>query len=239
MLALDFDGVICDSVVEAWRSSRACAVEQGLPAAPDSPEYRERFRKLRPLIAEGADFLLIQGVLSGQGDPDLDAAVFRSARSRVSGKDYSTYRDLLAEFRRARIRADFPAWVTDHSLYPGIPELLSLLHNDDRMVIVSTKQADVIAAILSRFSRQVPEPRIHYAGAQAKLELIHGLAAERSIPANQLLFVDDQPEHFRSNRRGMQCRLADWGYLPPDRNEAEDPPLISREELAEVARNLS
>ena len=239
MLALDFDGVVCDSVEEAWQSSKACAREHGLPAAPDTPLARERFRRLRPLITEGADFLLIQRTLNKSGSPADDIAAFHELRGGVSADEYAGYRELLAAFRRARIRADFSAWVSDHSLYRGIPELLSLLREDERMIIVSTKQADLISAILSHFSLPLPEHRIHYAGTRAKLTLIQSLASARGLPPGTVLFVDDQPEHFRHDRNGMLCRLADWGYLPPDWNADSDPPLISREELSAVARSLA
>lgn len=237
LLALDFDGVICDSVEEAWQSSLACARAEGLPAAPGSAADRERFRQLRPLIAEGADFLIIQEVLGLPPSAAGDIVEFRQRKARLAAEDYVRLRDLLASFRRGRMRADFPDWVRLHALYPAVRELLIRLQGDSRLLIVSTKQADIIAAILDHFAVRIAPGQVCYSGAERKVDLIRSHADRRRIPSDSVLFVDDQPDHFRGDRRGLVCRLADWGYLPPDRDPEEDPPLITQEELLSISRS--
>ena len=105
VIALDFDGVICDSaaecVVSAYGAFLEAKGEEFDPLASPVPDYfRDGFHRMRPLIRDGRDYLMILYLLdlgvpmSDQRDfddalearlPDLLESVWRGVGARVGG----------------------------------------------------------------------------------------------------------------------------------------------------------
>jgi phosphoglycolate phosphatase-like HAD superfamily hydrolase len=204
LLALDFDGVVCDGRAEyfesAWRAYVATWPAPLTRARPDA--VAERFGALRPLIESGWEMpLLVHALLAG-----VEARVLQVRDGWV-----------------ARDPAD---WLAHHRFYPGVPaRLVALLEGATRAVIVTTKTerfarallagADTRLSALTVIGREpgqpVPKPVI-----LRRLADRHGLGPD----ATGIWFVEDLLETLeataaRPEVAGVRLFLADWGYNTP------------------------
>src|SRR5215831_6651765 len=112
ILALDFDGVVCDGRPEyfetAWQAYVAAWPPPALTAArPDT--IAARFSELRPLIESGWEMpLMVHALLAGVGNEALGRA--------------------LNKVRDDWFSRDAPSWLAHHRFYDGVPgRILTLL----------------------------------------------------------------------------------------------------------------
>ena len=233
VLALDFDGVVCDGRPEyfetAWRAYVATWPEPLTSGRPDA--VAERFGALRPLIESGWEMpLMVHALLAGV---DAHALEDRHGWLQAAPGLMKTAGVTAEVLGRAlnRVRDDWfardPAdWLAHHRFYPGVPaRLVALLEGPTQVVIVTTKTerfaralltgADPRLAAVSVIGREpglpVPKPAI-----LKRLADSHGLGAD----AAGLWFVEDMLETLeataaRADVAGVRLFLADWGYNTP------------------------
>lgn len=238
ILALDFDGVVCDGRPEyfetAWQAYVAAwpaPLTSGRPVA-----VAARFAELRPLIESGWEMpLLVHALLAGV---DAGALASRPAWRQAAPALLTTAGVSAEALGRAlnRVRDDWFArdaagWLAHHRFYPGVPaRLVSLLDGPTRVVIVTTKTERFARALLAG-----AEPRLSaltVIGREPgqpvpKPVILRRLAAGQGLAAAAgLWFVEDMLETLEATARhddldGVRLFLADWGYnTPADRAHA-------------------
>jgi phosphoglycolate phosphatase-like HAD superfamily hydrolase len=233
ILALDFDGVVCDGRPEyfetAWRAYAAAWPRPLTTSRPDA--VAERFSALRPLIESGWEMpLMVHALLAGVDARALkdrhgwlDAAPHLLAAAGVSAE---TLGRALNRVRDDWFARDAPDWLAHHRFYPGVPaRIAALLDGATRPVIVTTKTerfarallagADPRLAAMTVIGREpgqpVPKPAI-----LRRLADGHGLGADGA----GIWFVEDMLETLeataaRADMAGVRLFLADWGYNTP------------------------
>jgi len=71
LLALDFDGVLCDSVretaISGWKAGAAIWPDMSDPLPPD--ELLDAYRLARPIIEVGQEAILVMRLLKDGHDP--------------------------------------------------------------------------------------------------------------------------------------------------------------------------
>jgi hypothetical protein len=154
ILALDFDGVLCDGMAEYFETSRRTATKvwPGEPAAGDG--LLPAFRRLRPVIMTGWEMpLLLRAITQGRPEADIvqdwggvrDSEVATEPRGReLRGLLTST----LDEVRREWIVADRAGWIGRNVPYCGLDELRRLVGEPERAVLVTTKEGEFARLIL-------------------------------------------------------------------------------------------
>jgi phosphoglycolate phosphatase-like HAD superfamily hydrolase len=214
VLYLDFDGVLCDSLEECFRSS--WLARSGIPIGPQTPPdppfdaaYRRQFDACRPFIRSGEDYLVVHewaargAVPSSQADFDASLASHGpDVMAVLKTKLYATRDALLAHH--------LDLWLSWNPLYDGIAEVLAAQAQNDSVWILSTKKAEFIGQILAHHGVPWPLERTLYTGTRKKLAIID----ERS-PAMPSALIDDQVDHLDFDHPRCQCYLALWGYVPP------------------------
>jgi phosphoglycolate phosphatase-like HAD superfamily hydrolase len=233
LLALDFDGVVCDGRPEyfetAWQAYVAAWPQPLTTTRPAA--VAERFSALRPLIESGWEMpLLVHALLAGvparaleNRQAWLEAA---PALMQTAGVSAETLGRALNRVRDEWFARDAAGWLAHHRFYPGVPAMLvALLGGPTRVVIVTTKTerfahallagADPRLSALTVIGREpgqpVPKPLI-----LRRLADNHGLGAE----ATGLWFVEDMLETLEATARrpdlsGARLFLCDWGYNTP------------------------
>lgn len=233
VLALDFDGVVCDGRPEyfetAWQAYVAAwpqPLTRQRPAA-----IAARFAELRPLIESGWEMpLMVHALLAGVDARALkDRHGWLEAAPGLMAAGGVTAEALGRALNRVRdewFARDAAGWLAHHRFYPGVPaRLVALLDGPTRLVIVTTKTerfahallvgADPRLSALTVIGREpgqpVPKPVI-----LRRLADGHGLGAA----AAGLWFVEDMLETLeataaRAELAGVQLFLADWGYNTP------------------------
>jgi phosphoglycolate phosphatase-like HAD superfamily hydrolase len=237
ILALDFDGVICDGLIEyfqtAWRAY--CQIWKPAEILPDR-DLASSFYRVRPAIETGWEMpLLIRALLTGIAPEQIlrdwpnivpQLLAENNLKAEVVGA-------MLDGLRDDWIAGDLAGWLSLHRFYPGVAERLHQLEGEAvKVAIVTTKEG--------RFVREL----LQLAGVEMPPDLIFG--KEYKKPKHQILreflaasgentaiwFVEDRLKTLLSVKQQpdlseVRLFLADWGYntLAERESVAQNPPV--------------
>lgn len=254
ILALDFDGVLCDGMREYFETSRrTCArVWRGEP--PPGDELLPAFRRLRPVIMSGWEMpLLLRAILGGTPETAI-LQDWASVRDRLAppgepggGALIAALTRTLDEVRAEWIAADPAGWLDRNAPYCDLAELRRLVAEAGRTVLVTTKEGAFAQRILDHWG-------IALAGIEGKetgthkcdnlRALVAAYVAERSR-APRVWFVEDRLETLRHvtthpDLAGVGLFLAAWGYnTSAARSAARDDPRVRLLDLDRFRRGLA
>jgi phosphoglycolate phosphatase-like HAD superfamily hydrolase len=233
ILALDFDGVICDSVQEGLRSAwRVYRDIWGGAGDGPPPEVAAAYIRLRPSLEIGWEFpVMLRAIVEGVPEADLLREFQTTWRSRVVQAHHLDPGDLSARFDAARdawIRADPSDWLASQPFYPGVADRLrAILQGDTRLFVITTKEWRYAHLLLER--NGVPLTAAHVWGkerARPKADLLGVLRQEHGVETGEIWFVEDRLKTLRAVRQqadleAVSLFLATWGYnTSSERDEA-------------------
>lgn len=240
LIALDFDGVICDSVRETgtsgWRAARGLWPDE--IASEDPPEdVLDRFIRLRPYLHTGYEAIpLMRLALDGIEPEGLTAGGIEARKAEVLERTGIANEEFLARFSQTRddwIRRDEDDWLGRNRFYPGTLEALEELRSRHEVFIVTTKQTRFARRLLERAGSEIQAERIFGLDTgKSKETILEELRARpgfRGLPAH---FVEDRLPTLRRIERvpsldDVALHLCDWGYnTPEDRAAAAQDPRI-------------
>src|SRR5687767_2300034 len=155
VLALDFDGVLCDGMREYFETSRRTYAR----AWPEEPvpgdELFPAFRRLRPVILSGWEMpLLVRAIVLGRPEAAILAswAVVRDEVAASGGRRGDALRAFLAttldQVRRDWIASDRAGWLALNVPYGGFDDLRRLVAEPGRAVVVTTKEGEFTRLVL-------------------------------------------------------------------------------------------
>jgi len=229
VLALDFDGVLCDGRPEYFETARrAYAAAWPHPDVAGAAAQAERFAAVRPLVESGWEMpVLLHALVSGVPDADLVDRHAWLARARRllddAGVTAETMGRALNAARDAWFARDPGDWLRHHRFYPGVgPRVIQAAEAGVSVVVVTTKAERFARALLASENgrladlpivgrdpgRTVPKPQ-----SLLRLAAEHGLAAG----GVGLWFVEDMLETLESvpatsGLDRVRLFLAGWGY---------------------------
>ncbi len=214
LLALDFDGVLWDSVGECFVTARkAWEVLEG----PWPPVSEAAFRRGRWLVRTGGEFGVLVRLL--QEDPERDPETFgneeflaRSAADRAFLKRFEA--EFYAQRKRARSE-EREAWLATQAPYPEVlQEWPSLKQEFREVVICTTKDEGSIRELLATANLKASILAKEF--SLDKRDQMGFLAATRGVDPEQIVFVDDLLPNLESvAATGVRVALAGWGYNTP------------------------
>ena len=232
LLALDFDGVICDTVHELLKST--WQVYREIWGAGDDgppPEAAAAYVRLRPALEIGWESpILLRAIVEGVPEADLFQGFQTTWRQRILVAHRLNQADLAARFDAARdawIRTDLRGWLAANHLYPGIAERLRLIvASDVRVFVITTKEGRFAHLLLEQ--NGVKLPTAHVLGkerARPKADLLRVLREEQGVAYGDIWFVEDRLKTLQSiaqpvGLEAVSLFLATWGYnTPAERKE--------------------
>lgn len=238
-LALDFDGVLCDSAGEtaesAWRAGAGLFEQwRGRPVPPD---LVEAFRTVRPVLETGFEAIPLL-YLVWQGVPTerilADFAVLRDERIA----EWGVARDeLVSRFGAARdrwIAEDLDGWLARHRFYPGVIERVRARLSTDEVFILTTKQERFVEALLQPVCPEFPAERIFGLDqGRSKEEILRALVRDGERAPASVHFVEDRLQTLERvaacpELRDVRLYFAAWGYnLAADVEAARRHPRIT------------
>ncbi len=239
ILALDFDGVICDGLREyfqtAWRAY--CLIWQsGCQQAP--PGLAAEFYRLRPVVETGWEMpLLLHALLAGiAADHILQGWAAIADHLITSEKMQPAEIGAIVDDVRDRwIATDLEGWLAEHRFYPGIIAQLQewVAHSATGLVIISTKEGRFIRQLLQQQQVFLSDQQIIGKEAKRPKHQVLRELMTQYIETASFWFVEDRlktllsvKEHLDLDTIGLY--LADWGYnLEPDRQLAEQDDRIN------------
>ncbi|NEQ43141.1 MAG: HAD family hydrolase [Leptolyngbya sp. SIOISBB] len=226
ILALDFDGVLCDGLIEyfqtAWRAY--CQLFDISKTEPPSG-LAERFYPLRPVIETGWEMpLLLHALQQGVAD----AAVLDHWPTLVQEILQET--QVLPDVAMAAvdggrdrwIQTDLEGWLDLHRFYPGVIERLQgAIAAGVFPIIISTKEGRFIQALLAQAGVDLPRDQI--IGKEIKqpktatLQQIQASPPAAATAAQPIWFLEDRLKTLDQVKAvpaldDVTLFLVDWGY---------------------------
>ena len=238
VLALDFDGVISDSVVESFVvAARTLArLDPGAGAAraasgldwSDAAALRSHslygdFLELMPLGNRAEDFGVAFRVLE-QGRTRIDQAEFDALREEL-GRDFlQQFHSTFYEERAALRAEDSRGWLALLEPFEPFVEVLRRRAEDRILTVATAKDRVSIELLLDAYgiAELFPDELVvdKEAGRskRAHLEL---LGRRLGVAYDQITFIDDKLTHLEDVAGlGVRCALAGWGYNGPRERES-------------------
>ena len=226
VLALDFDGVLCDGMREYFEASRRTHLRVWPNERLPEEDVFPAFRALRPVIMSGWEMpLLLRAIARGRSE----AAILRSwdaVRDELVRSEARPGVDLvrvlqrtLDDVRREWIATDRDDWLGRNVPYCGLDELRRVVAEPERALVVTTKEGEFTRLILDSWN-------VRLAGIQGKEAGTHKCENLRALIADferargrrpTFWFVEDRLETLQHvtthpDLEDVQLILAAWGY---------------------------
>lgn len=254
LLALDFDGVICDGLIEYFQTAWKTYCLIGSPTSQTPPlGLAEQFYRLRPVIETGWEMpILVQSLLDGVPEAELFNNWAEIALKQVEKLNLSPA-EIAARLDGVRdewIAADVDNWLAQHRFYPGIAERLQqIVGSSVNPFIITTKEQRFVRQLLKQqqvdfaesqiFGKEVKQPK-----AQTLRFLINQYTQKLGEPLT-VWFVEDRLKTLQNieaqpDLQGVQLFLADWGYnTNTERFIAQQDPKIQLLSLSQFAEDFA
>jgi phosphoglycolate phosphatase-like HAD superfamily hydrolase len=254
ILALDFDGVVCDGLIEYFQTAWQAYCQLFLETVKEPPEgLAERFYPLRPVIETGWEMpLLVHALRQGVADeavldhwPALVQEIL--AETKV---DPNTAMAAVDGVRDRWIQSDLDGWLDLHRFYPGVIERLQgAIAAGVFPFIISTKEGRFIQALLQK--EGVDFPREQIIGKEIKQPKPKTLRQIQQSPPDGLeqstpiWFVEDRLQTLDKVKaddalQDITLFLADWGYnTQAEKERAASDSRIHLLSLSQLVREFS
>jgi phosphoglycolate phosphatase-like HAD superfamily hydrolase len=251
ILALDFDGVICDGLIEyfevAWRTY--CQI---WPSVNDTPpdNLALRFYRLRPVIETGWEMpVLIKALIDGFSD-DKILQEWVNITPGILKADHLEAKEIMKRLDGLRdkwIETDLDGWLSLHKFYPGVIEKLKItLASGVQLYIVTTKEGRFVKQLLQQEGVNLPDTAIFGKEVKRpKYETLRELIAKAETKPVRLWFVEDRLKTLelvkqQSDLENVQLFLADWGYnAQPEREAGKNDDRIRLISLDQFSQDFS
>jgi phosphoglycolate phosphatase-like HAD superfamily hydrolase len=234
LVALDFDGVVCDGMPEFFASAWAALARLGPepPAAGRRPELSARFAALRPAIESGWEMVLLLAVLAGRpaardGELVTGWAGVRDAWVHERGLAPRALADALDQARDEWFARDAGGWLACHAFYPGMVEWLRAAAPGPRPVyVITTKERRFAEALLASQDIALGDGRVigKAAPKREKYEVLRELIARHALPrdGDGVWFVEDRVQTLLDlvaqapDLHAARLFFATWGFTFPE-----------------------
>ena len=227
--ALDFDGVLCDSVIEtaitAWRLSQD--IWNDMPKSEIIQKFKDDFREVRPFLKTGYEAILIMRLLYVGVSVEILCADYKVEIQKIIEKeklDVEVLKKLFGEARDQWIADSLEEWVVMSPLFDGVVEFLNGLEKEN-LYIVTTKQERFVKYILEANGIKLEDNKIWGLDrGMSKADILFDIHSNH--PDKKMLFLEDRYPALVAvieddRLDGVILKLASWGYNTPlDRAKA-------------------
>ena len=233
ILALDFDGVLCDSSREVFVVAvdtysaiepESALLETLMPLRNDAVSGGDRFRDhetyqrfldLLPLGNRAEDFgVSLQAI--ERDTPITDQEAYDSFYREVGGEWMDGFHRRFYECRSSLRAADLPAWLRLHLPYPGFAETLHRHTDRTRPAVATAKDRESVRLLLGELGFESdfdPELVLDKEAGVDKTQHLRALQERTRAEFHEITFVDDKVNHLvRVAELGVRPVLAGWGF---------------------------
>jgi phosphoglycolate phosphatase-like HAD superfamily hydrolase len=222
LLALDFDGVICNGLREyfqtAWRAYAQIWHIHGEPPAG----LAEVFYRLRPVVETGWEMpVLLYALQSSITETEIFAHWPTLVQILIQKEQLvpSQIAAIVDGLRDVWIAQDLKGWLALHEFYPGVPaQLAAWLAADIQLVIISTKEGRFIQQLLTDQGVVFPTSAIFGKETkQPKYVTLRHLQQTLGVDYADIWFIEDRLATLQQVRsypdlQAVRLFLAAWGY---------------------------
>jgi len=221
--ALDFDGVLCDSVIETAISGYKIAqiVWTDMPKTSISLEMIEQFREVRPFLKTGYESVLILRLLHLGLSVEKLCSRYSAHIQKLIDDDKLDINEIKKLFGKARdrwIEESLEEWIEMNPLFDGVVEFLDTI-DKKYCYIVTTKQERFVKYILEAHHIQIDDENIYGLDREmGKVEVLHLI--RKRHPHNHIVFIEDRLQALievldDGGVDNISLKLVSWGYNTP------------------------
>ena len=217
--ALDFDGVICNSISECMLIShysynnKNISKKSRLEEIPKS--HQKYFFKYRYLVGPAYEYYILWDSIINQSNQDITINnIFHEKELNIKFNK-KKYLKFFYKNRTKLKTNHFDKWVSLNPFYDKVSNILLNANNLNNLFIVTSKDTDSVIDLLSANDINIPSKNIYgYEKSFDKKELFQLLISENDIQINDISFIDDKLSHLINvSSIGIKCYLALWGYI--------------------------
>jgi len=221
ILALDFDGVICDSINECLLLANAAFYYNNkllnMTEYPSvNSEFKERFKKLRYMVNNAAEYWFLLHCL--KNNESLNSQFeFDSKKANYTNQMNEFEKDFYS--LRKQVRTSNPDyWLSLHSIFPQFKSSWKNIRDLFDIYIVTMKDTKSVLDLLNYNNIDFPVNKIlGYKGNNNKSASIMNIAGSNNVTTDDIYFVDDNIfQLMEVYRTGSSCFFALWGYCDPN-----------------------
>jgi len=232
ILALDFDGVICNGLREyfeiAWRAYSQIWQQEVIDQTDQTDRtsgtkesWRQAFYSLRPVVETGWEMpLILRALQLGFTEENILERWGSIADQLVTTENLQAgaIAKIVDGLRDRWIAGDVNNWLSYHEFYPGTVEKVQQTQAQGiEVLIISTKEGRFIQELLTQAGINLPRQAI--LGKETnrpKPEILQELLVKQPQPG-AIWFVEDRLKTLEKVARipaleGVNLFLADWGY---------------------------
>ncbi|MGH7335055.1 MAG: HAD family hydrolase [Candidatus Rokuibacteriota bacterium] len=229
ILALDFDGVLCEGMREYFDTSRRTYTRLWPDAAQPGDDAFLQFHALRPVILTGWEMPLLLRAIVQQRSAEAISRDWPSVRDAIVQADgrppdalVKALGHTLDAVRREWIATDLKGWLERNVPYCDLDEVRRLVAEPRRSVLVTTKEGEFARLILESWKVSLADIQGKEAGTH-KCENLRSLIAAHGVVLGRrprLWFVEDRLETLQHvtthpDLSDVGLFLAAWGYNTP------------------------
>ena len=214
---LDFDGVLFDSVKEAYLLARYAFYDIPIKDNIDYEHY-QKFRKYRYLITHSWHYYYIFKLLENNV-VDFEKEYYKLVNSRNKEMD-NLFDEKYQKQRRFLIEYDYNYWKKLEQPYSFFYEIKKIKDTLD-IVILSTKNEFAIKNHLEDYEFNITEEKIIGKEKLKKYQTKSNFI-DTYIKANNIkraIFIDDSLDNLIECKyiNNLKCLRARWGYVEPQK----------------------
>ena len=223
ILALDFDGVICNGLKEYFQTTVRTYQKRWKHSSQNDWEiWANSFYKLRPVIETGWEMPILLRALVLEYEQENIASNWHHICSEIVEQDNLNKQQVMSQLDGVRdhwIKTDLDRWLGLHEFYPGVLEKLGkLLDSSTLLYIVTTKEGRFVKQLLKQQNLSFPEDHIFGKEVkQPKYDTLRQILKNNQETPNNLWFIEDllktlkkvQSQEYLTE---VKLFLADWGY---------------------------
>jgi len=215
VVAVDFDGVLGDSVYECYVQSLKACKDIGLPLTHSSV-LEKQFREARPLITKGEHFFSVMKMIHENPKINFNN-VTQNQMNEAFKRDAEASKGFLERFyaHRKEMQATNPkGWVALNRSFPRVAKMMKGLSRRNEVYIATTKDKKSVMELLARYGIHVPEARIiSVEFSKDKRVQLAEISKRSGKPMKSIVLVEDALEQVKAARSvGAKAVLAPWGY---------------------------
>nr|WP_238718451.1 HAD family hydrolase [Petrachloros mirabilis] len=247
-IALDFDGIICDGLLEyfqtAWQVYRTT-----WPTSNSTPPkfLAETFYRLRPVVGTGWEMpILLRAAIKGFSETSI-LEQWPSICTRIVAEEDLNLQNIGHQVDAVRdrwIQQNLEEWLELHHFYPGvIAQLQRWQAAGVPLWIITTKESRFVVQLLATAGVTLPSTQIYGKDSQQpKPETLRQLQGTTPLP---IWFVEDrlatlQKIKTQDDLKDIGLFLGDWGYnTPRDRHIAQQDERITLITLAQFQQEFT
>ncbi len=231
IIALDFDGVICDSVNEMAVTSYNAAQKLFPSIIPGAKpcQYMNEFSYLRPVIKFGFESVLLCLLIIINTPKHEILTDFVGLADNLI-KKMNVNKEILvkifAQERQNFIKTKLDQWLNLHTYYPGIIDTLDKIKNlEYPLFIITTKEKRFAHLLLQSQRVDISESQIFGLADGSKSDVLLQLVRRNEFRHISFYFIEDRLQTLidvakHRDLDSLSLFLADWGYNTKNEQKA-------------------